>query len=435
MKVIQWDQETWKSRFFTIWGGQAVSLFGSQLVQFALIWWLTEKTGSGTVLAMASLAGFLPQLLLGPLVGTLVDRWNRRWTMILADGLIALATLVLAFLFAIDRAGIGAIYGILVIRSLGGAFHWPAMSAATSLMVPKEQLTRVQGLNQMLQGGLSIIAAPLGALLVSLISTQAILMIDVVTAAASILPLLLIVIPEPQPAAGAEGESRQGSFWEDFRAGFAYVLAWPGLVMILLLAILINFLLHPTSALEPLLVTKHYGGGAVQLAYLQSAFGLGILVGGLLLSVWGGFKKKILTTMTGLVGLGIFFSLLGFFPSNGFIYAVGAAFMAAMMIPIVNGPIHAIVQATVEPAMQGRVFTLMGSIASAMAPLGLVIAGPLADAYGVRTWYLAAGVVCALTGVIGFFIPAVLTLEDGRTAAQAHNPTPENEPALEGSRS
>ncbi|NJN44892.1 MAG: MFS transporter [Anaerolineae bacterium] len=198
MSSNKWNENNWKPRFFTIWSGQAISLFGSQLVQFALIWWLTQQTGSATVLATASLMGFLPQVFLGPFVGPLIDRWNRRWVMVVADSVIALATLLLAYFFIIGQATTWTIYGLLFVRSLGGAFHWPSMSAATSLMVPKDQLTRVQGINQILQGALGIISAPLGALLVAWMSTHAILMLDVTTALFAIVPLLFIAIPEPE---------------------------------------------------------------------------------------------------------------------------------------------------------------------------------------------------------------------------------------------
>ncbi len=161
----EFNYPNWKRRFFTVWTVQALSLLGSQLVSFALIWYLTKMTGSATVLTTASLVGLLPQVILGPFVGTLVDRWNRRRIMIIADGIIALATLLLAYLFLIDKAAIWTIYILLFIRSVAGGFHYNSMNASTVLMVPKEFLTKIQGLNQMIGGGLNIISAPLGALL------------------------------------------------------------------------------------------------------------------------------------------------------------------------------------------------------------------------------------------------------------------------------
>ncbi len=202
-EISQTLPQHWAAKFFTIWTGQAFSLVGSALVQFALVWWLTQKTGSATILATVTLVALLPQIVLGPFVGTLVDRWNRRWIMVVADSVIALATAVLMVLFATGRIQVWHIYAISLIRSLGGAFHHPAMSSSTSLMVPNKHLARVAGANQLLQGIVTIFAPPLGALLISIFPTQAVLAIDVVTAIVAVIPLLFIAIPQPPHLCGS----------------------------------------------------------------------------------------------------------------------------------------------------------------------------------------------------------------------------------------
>lgn len=430
-----WNDTNWKARFFTIWGGQAISLFGSRLVQFALIWWLTAETGSATVLAIASLIGLLPTVLLGPFAGALVDRWKRRQVILIVDAAIALTTLLLAYLFAIDAVGVTTVYVLLLVRGIGESFHWPSMSAATSLMVPDDQLTRVQGLNQMLQGGLNIVAAPLGALLLGILPMQAIMLIDVVTAAFAILPLLVISIPEVAHHEETSPSESPPTFWEDFRSGLQYVRSWPGLMMLMLLAMVVNFLLTPAGALMPILVADYFKGGPLQLGWIEAAFGFGMIVGGLALGAWGGFKKRILTSMLGLLGLGIGFSLIGFIPSNLFWLGVVSAFFAASMVPMVNGPVHAILQSAVEPEMQGRVFTLVGSLGSAMAPLGLIVAGPVADSIGVQSWYVIGGLACILMAVVGYSIPAVMNIEENHRKSgesvleQVETPAPEVSPS------
>ena len=408
----------WKLPFFTIWTGQALSLLGSALVQFALIWYLTTETGSATVLTTATLVAMLPQILIGPIAGSIVDRSNRRRLMIAADSLIALATLVLAALFALRIVEIWHIYVILLVRSLGGAFHGPALIASTSLMVPKEHLARIQGLNQTLQGVLSLFAPPLGALLIISLPMQGILAIDVSTAMLAVCTLLFAAIPEPDRKPLAEGEKKP-TLWQDLRAGYEYVTSWRGLMFILLMATLINFLLTPASALSPLLILNHFGGGAAELGLFEALFGGGVVVGGILLGVWGGFKRRILTVMIGLVGLGLGMAAIGIVPPDGFVLALAAGFVAGIMQPIVNGSLGATLQATVDPAMQGRVFTLLFSFATAMSPLGLLLAGPLADTLGVQSWYVIGGLTCALMGVVGYFIPSVMTLEAGRPETTA----------------
>ncbi len=399
--------------FFVLWTGQAVSLLGSQLVQFALIWWLTQETGSATMLAMASLAGMLPQVVLGPFVGVLVDRWNRRLTMMVADSVVALATLVLAYLFWADLIQIWHLFVILFVRSLGGGFHRPAMQASTSLMVPEKQLTRVQGLNQALNGGLNIASAPLGALLLAVLPMQGILAIDVVTAVFAILPLFFIFVPQPVRKAEEPGAPRT-SFWADMEAGLRYVKGWPAILLLMAMSMMINLVLTPTFSLIPLLVTDHFGGDALQLGFLDAAAGAGIVAGGLILGAWGGFKRRIITSLAGLVGLGLGVLLIGLAPANAFFLAVIGAALVGSMLSLANGPIMAIFQACIEPEMQGRVFTLLTSLASGMAPLGLIIAGPAADALGIRAWFIVGGFVTLLMGLFGFVTPLLLKVEEGR---------------------
>lgn len=405
----------WQVPFFTVWTGQAVSLIGSRLVQFALVWWLTETTGSATVLATATLVAILPGVILGPFAGALVDRWSRRKVMIVADAFIALVTAWLAYLAWSGSLDVWHVYVAMFARAMGGAFHWPAMQASTSLMVPKEHLSRVAGLNHTMQGALTIVAPPLGAVLLGLLPLQGIMGIDLLTAAVAITPLLFIAIPQPQRAPVPEGEAApRPSVLADMREGLRYIAGWPGLLAILALAMIINFVVNPAFSLMPLLVTDHFGGGPLQLASLQSVWGIGMVVGGLVLGVWGGFKKRIYTSLGGLVIGGIGIMVVGLAPANGIEVALAALLVAGFVNPMINGPLFAILQAQVAPEMQGRVFTLVASLSSAMMPLSLLVAGPIADAVGVRPWYIVGGAIFALMGVIAFFVPAIVNVEQNQ---------------------
>ena len=413
------DGTPWKARFFTIWGGQAVSILGSQLVQFALIWHLTVKTGSATVLAIATLVGMLPAVVLGPFIGTLVDRWNRRWIMIFADGIISMATIVLAVLFALNAAAVWHIYVVMFIRSLAGSFHGNAMSASTSLMVPVENLTRIQGINQMLNGGMNIISAPLGALLLTILPLQGILAIDVVTALIAILPLFFIHIPQPERIeAVAVDNTTRTTVWQDFKAGLRYVLNWPGLVIVGLMTIVINFTIIPAFSLIPLMVKDYFGGNAIQLSWVESAMGIGMLLGGALLGFWGGFNRKIITSLIGLIGMGAGTLVFALAPDTAMFIAVGGALFVGLMSPITMGPFFAVIQSSVAPDMQARVMSLMISLGGGMAPLGLMIAGPIADQFGIQTWFLVGGLLCIIMGFAGFFIPVLVNIEETRGKVQ-----------------
>jgi DHA3 family macrolide efflux protein-like MFS transporter len=410
--LAQPETGKWAGRFFTIWSGQALSLFGSALVQFALIWWLTQKSGSATVLAIATLVGMLPQIVIGPFAGALVDRQNRRIIMILADATIALFSLLLAYLFAAGIVQIWHIYAIMAVRSLGGAFHFPAMSASTPLMVPKEQLTRINGLNQALQGINTLFAPVVGAAFLLILPTQGILLIDVGTALLAILPLLFISIPQPARHEELKQQETKPSLMQDVREALAYIRSIPGLTAIILMALFLNFLLVPSGSLLPLLVTKFFGKGAIELGFLESAFGFGIIAGGIILSIWGGFEKKIVTSVSGIIGLGLGVMLIGLAPSNLFLMAVLGNALMGFMIPVANGPIGALMQSIVRPDMQGRVMSLVSSGATAISPLGLLIAGPFSDRLGIRVWFWAGGILCVLIAAAAFFVPIIMNVEN-----------------------
>ncbi|MFQ6123439.1 MAG: MFS transporter [Candidatus Heimdallarchaeota archaeon] len=394
-------------KFSIIFTGQAFSLLGSQLVQFSLAWWLTMTTGRASVLAFSMIMALLPQILISPVAGTLVDRWNRRVVMIAADGFIALTIVLLAGLYAVGAVQMWHIYAVMFIRSVGAAFHWPAMQASISLLVPKDQLSRIQGLNQALSGMMGIFAPLLGALLLEILSMQSILMIDVGTAALAIAPLIVISIPQPmQTESSQEGKS---SMVADLHETFRYLRNWKGGQFIIVGAMLINLLYIPAVSLTPLLAT-YFGGGAREFAWLQSATGIGMVLGGLSLGVWGGFQRRIVTAMFALLLAGVGAIVAGLTPT--FLLAVIGLLLAGTMLPITNGSLFAILQAIVPPEMQGRFFTMVASSSAAMTPIGLAMAGPIADVLGVQFWFLIGGLAMAIISVIAFFSPSIMQIEE-----------------------
>ena len=405
----------WAPRFFTLWTGQALSLLGSQLVQFAIIWYLTTSTNSATTLAIASMMGLLPQVVLSPFIGTWVDRGNRRFILIAADATIAAVTMILVILFATSRAETWHIFGMLFIRAVASGFHESAFGASVVLLVPKDQLTRVQGINQALYGGLSIISAPLGAYLLSVLPMQGILSMDVVTAIIAITILLFMKIPQP-----VRKDDAPSTFWQDFAEGFRYISAWRGLVIVLILAMVINFFFSATEPLTPLLITTHFNGDANQLALWLSLFAGGTVVGGLILGAWGGFKRKILTALIGLILSGVCTAVIGIVSKDLFVAALVCNTMLGLLLPIINGSFGATLQASITPDMQGRVFAFIRSAASLVSPLALAIAGPFADAFGIQPWFLIAGLSCTAMGVAGMFSSDVMKMEMVQTENVDH---------------
>ena len=399
--------------YLVIFSGQAFSLFGSRLVQFALVWYLTAQTGSAQVLATASIAAIIPQVVLAPFAGALVDRWNRKKVMMVSDSMIAATVLVLAGLFTVNRVEVWHIYAVMLIRSTGSAFQWPAMQASTSMMVPREHLPRVAGLNQSLQGLVAIVAPPLGAVLLEMLPIEYVIAVDVLTAIMAVGPLAFIAVPQPD----RKDLSAKGVI-SDMREGLRWIWSKKPLVQIMMISLAINMVTNPAFSLLPLLVTDYFNGGAIELAWIQSANGLGMILGGLALGVWGGFKSKSKTAFTALTLGGI--GVLGFSQTPGNMLWLGICFVFVFgfMNSIGNSSFMSVLQTMIPHEMQGRVFTLVMATSIAVSPLGLAIAGPVAEMVGVRVWFIVAGLVIVAGALFGLFSPGLRNLESAFTEGE-----------------
>lgn len=403
--------ENWLRNFLPMFVGQIVSLLGSSMVQFALVWYITKETGSATVLATATTLAIIPSIILGPFVGALVDRWNRKRVMIWSDLIVALATAVLAILFALNLTEIWHIMVILFIRSLAGTFQDPAKSASISLMVPKDQLTRLGGINQVVGGLLNTFSPALGALLMELLPIQGVLAVDIITAAIAILMMIFLVkVPQPKSTAVSAKVSPK-SLFADVKFGFKYMASWPGLLSIVLIACSLNLVLAPASNLMPLLITDFFKKGAKELAWFEAAIGIGSILGGLLLGIWGGFKRKILNILGGIVGMSASLLVLGLVSPNAFFGSIILIALTGLMTAFTNGSLGPLLQTKVPSEMQGRVFTVLSSLSQALMPVGLFISGPIADRFGIQTAYLVGGVLGLIIAAIGFSTKSLMTFE------------------------
>jgi DHA3 family macrolide efflux protein-like MFS transporter len=394
--------------FFIIWTGQAISIFGSELVQFALIWYLTVQSRSALVLTLATLVQMLPRTVLGPFIGAWIDRWNRRRVMQAADALTALVTMVLAVLFCLGMVQIWHIYVLLFAAALGQTMHSSAFTASTTLMVPSDQLTRIGGLNQVLAGATAILAPPAGALLIETLPIQGILTIDVATAIIAVTSLFFVQVPQPERSTTKE----RASMWRDVKSSFKYVWTWRGLAIVTGISTMVNFLLVPAFSLLSLIVFEHFKGSALQLGWMEAAFGIGMLVGGALLSIWGGFEKRMSTVIIGTGLLGLMMVVIGTVPANCIFLAIGAMFLVGVGLSLGNGVAQALFQVLIVPDMQGRVFATLGALRSLMSPLGLALAGPFTDVFGIQSWMLCAGIGITIMVAAMPFIPEVADIEE-----------------------
>lgn len=397
----------WIGRFALFWGSQTISRFGGAFSGFALIWWVAQTYGTATSLATGVMISMLPGILLGPLIGTIVDRNNRKFFIILSEVVQAVCAGALFVLAYYQMLEIWHLYTVMFINSLTGQFQYMAIMAATPMLVPTEHLQRVSGLSQLREGAVAIIAPPVGALMLEFIQLEGILLLEVGMSLVAALILLGIVVPNP-PAKPVE---EQVSVIADMRAGFRYVLGWPSLLALMSIAMVLNLLFNPAFALMPLLVKNVLQGGALQLAWLEMALGLGMIVGAVLLAAWGGFKRRIYTMALGVLGMGIGAIVLARIEADGLYVAIASMALFGLVQPLANGPILAIIQARVAPEMQGRVMGFMGSMAGAIAPLGLLLAGPISDRFGLQSWYFAAGVMSLLTVPLVLLWPLVRDIE------------------------
>lgn len=397
--------ESWKKTFAVIWSGQLASILSSEVVAYSIIFWMSLETGSAEVLALAAIAGMLPQSLLGPLVGVYVDRWDRKRTMILADSFIALCTLALTALFWLGAARMWHIYILLACRSAGSAFHIPAMQASVPLLAPASQLTCIAGVNQIIASLSSIAGPALGALLINLTSIGNILLLDVAGAAIACISLLCVRIPNP-----ARDTTRKPDLWREFREGFSAMHAIPGMGWFFTLAIVVWFFIMPVGVMFPLMTLQHFGGGAFEMSLIEIVWGGGALVGGAVMGARTYRVSRIVLVNLMYLVVGLSFALSGLLSPAGFLWF--ALFTAAgISSSVFNASFVSVVQTRIEAGMLGRVMSLYRSFGLLPAALGLLGTGFLAENVGLTTTFVVAGTIIVAVGAAGFFIPSVMRLD------------------------
>ena len=405
--------ESWKKTFAVIWSGQLASILSSEVVAYSIIFWMSLETGSGEVLALAAIAGMLPQSLLGPLVGVYVDRWDRKRTMILADSFIALCTLALTALFWLGAARMWHIYILLACRSAGSAFHIPAMQASVPLLAPASQLTRIAGVNQIIASLSSIAGPALGALLINLTSIGNILLLDVAGAAIACISLLCVRIPNP-----ARDTTRKPDLWREFREGFSAMHAIPGMGWFFTLAIVVWFFIMPVGVMFPLMTLQHFGGSTYDMSLIEIVWGGGALVGGAIMGarVYRVNRIVLINLMNFIVGVS--FTLSGMLSPGAFALFAVLSCIEGIAGGIFNASFVAVVQTRIDAGVLGRVMSLYYSFGLLPSAIGLLGTGFLAEQVGLTTTFVIAGLVICTLGLTAFCIPSVMRLDRQSKSAE-----------------
>lgn len=402
------EKRSWKRTFFTIQSGQAISLITSSALQMALIFYLTEKTNSSMTLALATLVGFLPQGVLGLFIGGWIDRHSRKRIMIGADLFIAAVSALLAVISAFLDPPVWVVLAILFLRSIGSAFHTPSINAVTPLIVPTDKLAKCTGYIQSLQSVSSIVSPALGALLYAQCTLTEIIALDVVGAVIASIAVMLVKIPNIDVANIPQSEGVLAGAKEAYR-----ILAQQkGLLTLLWMGALYMFAYMPINALFPLISMNHFGGTTWHVAMSESVFAAGMLLGGIVLGVWGGFQRKTTTVLLSIAVMGMALLIAGVLPASGFIAFVVCCAIMGFSAPF-YGVQTAIYQEMVRPEYLGRVFSLSLSTMSLAMPLGLIAAGCFADMTGVETWFAISGIFIAGIAVVGAVLPSIKELYGG----------------------
>lgn len=380
--------KNWKKNSAFFIGGQSISLFGSMLVQYAIMWHITLETRSGFIMTLSILAGFIPSLFLSPFAGVWVDRFNRKLIIVLADTFIAITTLITALLFYF---GYGSITLLLLIvsafRSLGNAVHTPAVQAFIPELVPEDKLMRVQGINNGIQSSMMIIAPVLSAALLASFELFVIFFIDTITAVLGIFTLILFV-QSTRVITPIEGKVE---YFNDIKLGLNYIKSHHFLVPFFVFTAMVLFFVAPKAFLTPLQTVFNYGPEEWRLSFVEVAFASGMMIGGFSIAAWEGLKNRIHTMALSLILMGLSSIVLSL--TNLFWIYLVSMFIIGLSLPYYNSPAYVMIQEKVDNEYLGRVFSVMGMISSSMMPIGMLVFGPLADVIDIDTIIIFSGIM------------------------------------------
>ncbi|MEM7114078.1 MAG: MFS transporter [Chloroflexota bacterium] len=417
--------------FMTIWVGQLISILGSGLTNFGLAVWIFQETGEATPFALTVLFGSVPRILLAPIAGAVVDRWNRRWVMIISDTVNVLLTIAAILLFASGQLAIWHIYLLAAVTAVLQAFQEPAYTASVTMLVPKEELGRANGLVQMGQALGMLVSPLLAGILFGVVGLRGIFLIDFISYFFAIAALLFVHIPQPERSQNATDEEAKASLWQDALFGWHYLRERTGLFNLLLFFALVNFCLNFAAVLLGPLVLSF----ATPTAFgtIQAVGGVGMLVGSIVMSSWGGPKGRVVPAVIGFIGVAAIGLTIAGLQASAWVVGLGL-FVLMFSVPLGGGISQTIFQRKVAADVQGRVFAIRGMISQSAMPLAFLLAGPLADQIfeplfleggawsntffgsgagrGIGFLLVSSGLILLVATIIVFLNPRVRHLED-----------------------
>lgn len=401
------EMENWKKKIILFLSSQTISLFGSSLVQYAIMWHITLHTQSGVMMTLAIICGFVPMFFLSPIAGVWADRYNRKRLIILSDSLIAIATLILAILFLIGYDSLWLLFVVSAVRAIGTGIQTPAVGAILPQLVPEDQLTKVNGTNGSIQALIMLISPMASGALLTMASIEIIFFIDVITAAVAII-ILLVFLKIPVHAKALQKQTT--SYFNDLQEGFTYIKNHDFVKKFFMFFACFFVLVAPVAFLTPLQVTRSFGNDVWRLTAVEMTFAIGMMLGGIFMASWGGFKNKIHTMTLASLIIGASTFALGVIP----VFWIYLIFMgiAGVAMPIFNTPSMVLLQEKVEGDFLGRVFGVLGMISTSMMPLGMLVFGPIADIIKIEWLLIGTGLLVFIQGF--FLLGSKVLIEAGK---------------------
>lgn len=410
--AAQTELSGWKKKVAVFLVGQTITTFGSMLVQYAILWHLTLTTKSGVVLALAAIFGFLPQAIVSIFAGVWADRVNRKVMIMISDASIALATLALALLMLSGVDDLWLIFLVMAVRSVGAGFQTPAISALLPQIVPNEKLMRVNGINSSVQSSLLLLAPVAAAAVYANFSIVGILFIDVVTAIIGLSLLATISVPTLARALSSD----KPSYFADLKDGIRYIFSHDLVRWVMVIFGIVFLMVVAPSNLSPLMLVRNFGTEVWMLTVLEMSFGIGMMLGGALMAIVGPKLDRIWTIIGSSIGFGALAVVMGF--TTNLILFFSLFFLIGLAVPAFSTSAMTLLQETVEPERQGRVFGFVGIVMSVAMPLGMAVLGPLADIVSVESLLIVTGAATVIIALVAISLPS------GRRAmAAAHAST------------
>lgn len=393
--------QSWKAKFAILWSGQSVSLFTSSILQMAIVWYLTEKTGSAAVLSFATLIGYLPAAILGMFIGTFVDRYSRKRIMVIADLSIALLGILLAISSLQGEIPVWLIMVVLLLRSFGTAFHYPALQSVTPTIVPKDKITKYAGYAQSIESMSMVLSPALAALLFSIWDLTAIIFLDVAGALIAVGTLFFVDIPRKT---APRTEKRQ-SLLRETADGLRELRSVRGMAQLMTIGALYAIIYFPIGTLYPFITMDYFGGGFTESGVVEVVFAIGSLLGSLVLGLVGSKIPKIpfMAASIGIYGVGVLSS--GLLPPSGLKIFILFSLVMGVAVPFYTGIQTAIFQLKFPQEYLGRIFSLSSSVSALAMPIGLILSGTFTDKIGVNTLFMIAGGLALLLAVFTAVLP------------------------------